>query len=193
MDFACAILAGGKSSRMGSDKASLRVGRRTLLERVVGITRDLFSETVIVARSREVASGMDIEVLHDFLPKEGPIVGVATALLMLEASYTFVLACDMPFVSREAIRYMMSQVDGQDVIIPKTDGGYEPLHAIYKRTCLSPMMRLIEGNNLNIRGLFPYVTTKVLEGHESFLVGDFSVFTNINTVEDLSRVAPCFE
>jgi molybdenum cofactor guanylyltransferase len=193
MDFACAILAGGRSSRMGRDKVSLKVGERTLLERVVGVVRDLFPEVVVVARSEGFLGGMDVTVLRDFMPSRGPMVGIATALLMVEAPYTLVLACDMPFISRETIRYMVSRVNGQDLIIPRTPAGYEPLHAIYRKTCLAPMLRLLERNNMKIRDLFPYVTMKVIEGYEGFSVGGHPVFTNINTEEDLARVSPWIE
>ena len=71
-------------------------------------------------------------------------MGIASALLYATTDYVFVVGCDMPFIRKETITYMVDQAHGEDIVIPRTDAGYEPLHAVYNRSCLPHMLRAID-------------------------------------------------
>jgi molybdenum cofactor guanylyltransferase len=189
MKIGCAILAGGRSSRMGRDKATLRVRERLLIERVFNVVRPVFRNISIVSSYHDGISGIDAPIYGDLLPVRSPLVGIASALVYARDPYVFVVACDMPFLSEEALRYVISELDGEDLVIPRTDKGYEALHAIYGRTCIAPMLRAIEVGRLKVRDIFPYLTVKELADHPSFTKNGASVFTNINTVDDLELLA----
>jgi molybdopterin-guanine dinucleotide biosynthesis protein A len=82
---------------------------------------------------------------------------------------------------------MMSQFAGEDLLIPWTEAGYEPLHAIYNRTCISPMLTSIARGHFKMTGLFPLLRMRILPAGSLFMNDGVSVFSNINTEEDLAR------
>ena len=185
MDFTCAILAGGKSRRMGRDKATLMVGNKPLINQVYDKAKRIFKEVIILSNHHNGISGIDAPILKDVFPVQGPMVGIVSALILARTPYVFVLACDMPNITEKAIEYMISEAHGEDVIIPKTSSGYEPLHAIYNRSCISYMLRFIEMNRFQITALFPYLFVRELVEHPYFFDKGVSVFTNINAEEDI--------
>jgi molybdopterin-guanine dinucleotide biosynthesis protein A len=188
MNLTCAILAGGKSRRMGRDKATLMVGDKQLINRVYDKTKRVFKEVIILSNHHNGIYGIDAPIFKDVIPVHGPMVGIVSALMHTRTPYVFVLACDMPNITEKAIEYMIDEVHGEDVIIPKTKSGYEPCHAIYNRSCISYMLRLIEMNRLQITALFPYLSVRELGEHPYFFNEGISVFKNINTEEDIPAV-----
>ena len=190
MDFSCAILAGGNSRRMGRDKATFMIGEKALVNRVYDEAVKVFKEVIIISSHHESLSGIDAPIYKDMLPIQGPIVGIVSALMYASNPYVFVFACDMPFISEESIRYMISEAKGEDLIIPKTKGGYEPLYAIYGKSCMAHLFKLIEHGRLLIRDVFPFLSMKVLSGEgPDFMNNGYPVFTNINVMEDTAMLA----
>ena len=188
MDITCAILAGGLSRRMGGmDKAALKLGNSTLIERVHRTVRTVFDRVIIVSSLHGPIEGIDAPVVEDALPFKGSMVGIVSALLYSRDPYVFVTGCDMPFLSEETMRCMVNETRGEDIIIPKTQAGFEPLHAIYKRTCISYMLRFVERGWPQITKLLPYLSVRVVENHPSFFGRGISPFTNINTTVDLAH------
>jgi len=187
MNITCAILAGGYSTRMGQDKATLEIHGKTLIRYVFEKVEKVFRDIVIISSNDSHSAFKDINapIIKDVMPVHGPVVGIASALLYSKNTYVFACACDMPFIHENTIRYMVDAINGEDIIIPKTGKGYEPLHALYNRSCISHILTSIERNHLNIRGIFPALTVKALNDHPSFYNNGHSVFMNINTTEDL--------
>lgn len=188
MDTACAILAGGKSVRMGRDKATAAFKNATLIKEVYDRVKEVFDDIIIVSSLHTTLEGIDAPVVKDIFPLQGPIVGISTALIHSSRPGVFVVPCDMPFLSVEAIRFIISRMGDEDVTIPRIKGYYEPLHAIYRRSCLSHFLRLIGRNKMKIAGIFPYVAVKVVDDHPCFHVGDRLVFSNINTSAELAEI-----
>jgi molybdenum cofactor guanylyltransferase len=187
MDVTGAILAGGKSTRMGRDKALIPVGETTLLAHVYDVARSVFRRIILVSSYHTSAPGIDADVIGDIYPRPGPLTGIASALLYADTPYVFVLACDMPFLKKEAIEYVVGAARGEDIVVPRIKEGYEPLHALYKRSCLSPLLTSVERGRMKIYEIFPLVTTRVIENDALFFSRGVSIFTNVNTEEDLSR------
>jgi molybdenum cofactor guanylyltransferase len=186
MNIACAILAGGKSLRMGRDKATLPIGAKMLINRVYDEAKKVFKEIIIISNHHKSIAGIDSPFFEDILPLQSPIVGIVSALLYTDTPYVFVLPCDVPFVSKESIKYMIDKVQGEDLIIPMSKGGHEPLYAIYGRSCIPHLFKLITQNNLKVRDLFPLVSMRELSEHPCFTNNGYSVFTNINAIDDLA-------
>ena len=184
-EIACAILAGGRSARLGKDKVVLELGGRPLINQVFDKARRVFENVIILSNHHGRFEGIDAPVLPDALPVKGSVVGIVSALLYTGAPYVCVLACDMPNLSEKALAYMTGEVHGEDIIIPRTVYGYEPLHAIYGRSCISHFLRSIGRNRMKIGGIFPYVSLKELRDETKFSQGGRPVFININTEEDL--------
>lgn len=189
MDTGCAILAGGRSTRMGRDKATAAFGGATLVTQVYERVREVFSDIIVVSSLHEAIEGVEAPVVKDLFPVQSPIVGIATALVHSGKPRVFVVACDMPFLSVEAIRCVVAEAGSEEITIPMTGGYYQPLHAIYSRSCLPHLLRLIGLNRLKVAGILPYVAVKALEDRPCFYREDGSlVFSNINTREELARI-----
>jgi molybdopterin-guanine dinucleotide biosynthesis protein A len=186
-DISCAILSGGRSKRMGRDKATLLVAGRTLLRRTYDIVRPIFSDIMVVSSFHNAVEGVDARIIPDVLPIRGTMTGVVSALLSSGTPHVFALGCDMPFLNEEAIRFTISEFSGEDLLIPWTDAGYEPLHAIYSRSCISPMLTAIERGHFKMTSLLPFLRVRILPAGPLFVNNGISVFTNVNTEEDLTR------
>lgn len=187
VDVVSAILAGGKSIRMGRDKATLVLDSEPLVQRVYGVAREVFKNIIVVSNDHDVLPGMDIPIIRDVVAVQSPLAGIVSALIHADADYVFALACDMPFLSAGAMRYMLDNVNGEDIIIPKTEKGYEPLHAIYKRSCISYMLTCIERGRYKIRDILPYLSVKIVKEAPPFFHDGVSVFTNVNTKEEFEK------
>jgi molybdopterin-guanine dinucleotide biosynthesis protein A len=188
MKMTCAILAGGKSTRMGQDKATIKIGERPLIHIVYDKVKEAFDDIIIISRLHDTIEGINAPVLKDVVPFGNTMTGIVSAMLYSETPYTFVVACDMPLLSTETFKYMVNEATGEDIIIPKTRWGFEPLHAIYNRSCMAHLFRLIEQKRFKITEVLPFVSVKELEEQPCFFRNNTSVFTNINTMKDLSMV-----
>lgn len=189
MDTACAILAGGKSSRMGRDKATAEYQGMSLIGNVYEKVRAVFDDVIIISSRHATIENMEVPIFRDIVAIQSPVVGIATALLYSRKPRIFVVACDMPFLTPEAMQFILDQSRGTDITIPMVGAYYEPLHAIYTRHCLAPLLRLIDRNNLKISNVFPYVTMTVVKDAPCFKRDDgYAVFSNINTREELTHL-----
>lgn len=187
MDLTCAILAGGLSRRMGNDKATMSYGEGPLIEKVYRTAKKVFDNIVILSDHHECIEGIEAPVICDILPVRSNMVGIASALVQTGEPYLFILGCDMPFVSEEGIRCVAEAIRGEDIVVPKTKFGFEPLHAVYSRTCIPYMLNSIQRCWPKIPDIFPYLSVKFVENHPSFFRGEVLTFLNINTREDLAR------
>jgi molybdenum cofactor guanylyltransferase len=184
------VLAGGKSSRLGRDKASVELGGQTLLQRSISNLEFLGSDIVVVAapdqRLPEVNSSVKLTIVRDITSGKGPLVGIYSGLLNLKYDYGFIAACDMPFIKPKLIKTMIELVPGYDVVMPKRAEGFEPLHSIYSRNCIGPIETLFGLNRYKVDSLLARVKVRYLEEKEiSQDDPDGMSFFNINTVADL--------
>lgn len=187
MRFSCAILAGGSSKRMGTDKATLTFRKRMLISHVYEIAKKVFDEILIVTNNHRLFPGMRARIVKDIVGYRTPIAGIVTSLLRSSSYYTFVVACDMPFVTERGFKAILENHNGEDIVVPKTEKGFEPLHAIYSRKCIPFFLRFLSMGCFKIQCIFPYVEVSFIEDGPHFLNGEVKVFTNINTKEDLKR------
>ena len=186
------ILAGGTSSRMGQDKCSLVLAGDSLLQRIVSRLSQLDSQIILVlARGQSTPISKttpQVEVTLDVQNGKGPLVGIYSGLKASSDYHSIAVACDMPFINIELIRYMFRIAHGFDVVMPRLRGMIEPLHAIYSVGCLGTMERMLRKDNLQIRGLLQAVKTRYIEESEINLFDPEhrSIF-NINTPADLEK------
>ncbi|MCK9226214.1 MAG: molybdenum cofactor guanylyltransferase [Syntrophorhabdaceae bacterium] len=173
---------------MGRDKATAGFQGGTLIETVFDTVKMVFDDITIVSSMHDSLGGIDVPVVDDIIPVQTPMVGIATALLHSTKQRVFVVACDMPLVSRESIECLIGAPGNAEITIPMVGQYYEPLHAVYSRSCLPHFLRLIGFHRLKISGVFPYVTMNVIRDDPCFrnARGDL-VFMNVNTAEELQR------
>jgi molybdopterin-guanine dinucleotide biosynthesis protein A len=182
-----AVLAGGKGVRLGTDKAMLRVGGKTLLARVTGQLTRVVDEVLIVGRG-DLGPVPDARTVPDARPGAGALGGVYTALLEAQAPRCLVVACDMPFLNSRLLSYLIDLAAGYDVVIPRLGEWFEPLHAVYAKTCLDPIERLLAEGELRILEFLDRVNVRYVDRPELnvFDPGLRSIF-NINTPEQLEQ------
>ncbi|MDD5140921.1 MAG: molybdenum cofactor guanylyltransferase [Verrucomicrobiales bacterium] len=136
MNFSAVILAGGKSSRMGRDKAWLEAGGQTLLARQIGLARKIgAAEVFISGRADADYSAFGCRVLQDKFPEAGPLAGIERALDAAKSPLLLVLAVDLPEMSVEFLLRLAAKSSEKTGAIPKLAGGNEPLAAFYPKAC----------------------------------------------------------
>lgn len=127
------ILAGGKSNRMGRNKALLKIGGLTLIERVARVLSAVCPEIVIAGGSAADFGHLGYPVVPDVYPGYGPLSGIHAGLSAIQNDYGFVSACDIPFINENLISRIISRADGHDAIIVKHEDYFEPLFSLYSK------------------------------------------------------------
>jgi molybdopterin-guanine dinucleotide biosynthesis protein A len=185
------ILAGGQNSRMGgADKAFLTVNGKTVFQRTLELLRRCFPQVVVVSNRPEKYAQFDVEITCDKFQRRGPLAGIHAGLGLVRCPYAFVVACDMPFLRVEPIRYLVHCIDGQDAVVPWWDGDIEPLHAIYATALRSCMERVLGGSSHSIREFLPTIDVEYIpETVMRRIEGAEESFRNVNTPEDAARFA----
>ena len=184
-DITGVILAGGRSSRMGRDKATLKVDGVPLFRRVLGVLQELFSR-VLIAGDRKDLCEAGIESYADPYPGSA-LGGIYTGLFYSKTPYIFVAPCDMPYPDPSLIRLITSHRKGFDVVIPKTPAGFEPCFALYGRSCMEPSRHTLERGLYRINALFSCLRVFYLEVEDLIPQWQRSL-KNINTPEDYRLV-----
>ncbi len=188
--FIAAVLAGGQGRRLGMDKATLQTGAGSLMDHILFILKEIFPYILLVVQeSSSPLNAMEeaaVKVVADAVPGKGPIVGIYTALLYSPAPYVFVMACDMPYPSRELIRLMLTAAPGKDAVVPRRGEYIEPLFAVYRRDIAGRIRARIEEGRLKIHELIKELDVRYLDEEEVAACDPgFRSFVNINTPEDL--------
>ena len=185
------ILAGGQNRRMGgADKAFLTVNGQTVFQRTLQLLRGSFPQVVVVTNRPEKYLRFDVQVATDEFLGQGPLAGIHAALGRVRQPYAFVVACDMPFLRREPIAFLVQRVEAHEAVIPCWDGDIEPLHAVYARELRAPMGAALRRGVRGIRQFLPeirvdYVPEVVMRN----VCGAEESFRNVNTPEEAARFA----
>ncbi len=183
------ILVGGKSSRMGTNKAFLEIKGKTFIELQIELLREMFDEISISANTPSEYEYLNLPIYTDIYPGKGPLGGIYTSLINSSSVHTFMLACDMPFVEPALIKHLKDLTKEYDVVIPKSEKGLEPLHAFYSRKCIEPIKRSLDENNLRIISFLPHVRVKVVELDSLSSSDSFkNSIKNLNTRDDYEGV-----
>jgi molybdenum cofactor guanylyltransferase len=181
------ILAGGKSSRMGSDKSLLMIDGASLIERVVAVLRDVFAAVVVASDRTDEYKFLGLPILPDIRKNCGPLGGIHAAFMQTEADRLFVLACDMPFVSAELIQHVVSADSGANAAVPTMDGRLQPLCGLYSRMCLPIIERSLNNGTYKLRSVLAELTPTIVP-----LTPDLSFFAphlldNLNEPDDAEQ------
>lgn len=186
-----AVIAGGKSSRMGTDKSFVPILGKPLIEHLLTRIGELGQdETLLITNQPSEYAYLGLPMFEDVLPGKGSLGGIYTALYHSSQPYTLAIACDMPFVNPPLLRHMMAlrQGDQFDVIVPRVEGYPEGLHAIYSKACLPPIRERLEANQLKVIGFYERVRVRYIDEaeYQQFDPKGQS-FYNVNTPEELAE------
>lgn len=183
------ILVGGASRRMGQDKAQLRLGPETLLERLADRLSPVTSSVTLVGSPRAYV-GNSLPIVPDVYEKWGALGGIHAALSAAKTDWSIVIACDLPFVTRDLFERLKTFADESfDAIVPlQPDGRPQPVCALYRKTCLPEIERLVSAGEHTPRALLANVRTRYVQFTElEDLPGAENFFMNLNTPEDFAR------
>jgi molybdopterin-guanine dinucleotide biosynthesis protein A len=184
------ILSGGKSTRMGGEnKAFIKLEGVPIVHRIYTLFKELFKEVLIVTNQQELFKNFDSKIYSDLLPHQGALGGLYTGLFFATFQYSFCVACDMPFIKKELVQYILTQIGGEDVIVPRTQDGLQPLHAIYSKTCIDPIKIIMDQGKYKIIDFYHQMNIKILEEEDFILLDPLrESFINVNTPEELHSI-----
>jgi molybdopterin-guanine dinucleotide biosynthesis protein A len=157
------IMAGGRSTRMGTDKSMLPIEGRPIIKGICERLSTCFEQILISADNKEKFEFLGCEVIPDKIPRQGPLMGIASALEASSNELNFVAACDIPHMELRHIRRIISEAaDGEhDIVVPvAADGQYEPLFAIYRKSTLMAINKVLASGGRKISDVFALCNVK---------------------------------
>ena len=185
------ILAGGKNLRLGRNKALEKIGGVPVIERVVNRLTQLINHLIIVTADgkNHLMPIPSAKFVADIYPGKGPLGGIFTGLSASRTKLNITVACDMPFLNIPLLKHMLGLARGYDAVIPRTkESLFEPLHAIYSRTCLPVIQNHLELDQLSIRAFLAEVKVRYIEEDECRRYDpELISFFNMNRQADYER------
>jgi molybdenum cofactor guanylyltransferase len=189
------ILSGGKSSRMGTNKALLKINEKTNIERIADTLKVSFNDIILVTNQPEDYQFLGLKMVQDFYPGQGPLAGVHAGLFASAFEKNFVVACDMPFVSVGLAEVLIQNSGDYDAVVPVINGVQHPLFSVFHKRVNGAVAHSIETGRLRMKHLLDtlnvlYVTEKDLQAYSSIDLD--RVFFNMNhpdEYEDAKRWA----
>ncbi|HYM78846.1 MAG TPA: molybdenum cofactor guanylyltransferase [Candidatus Dormibacteraeota bacterium] len=190
-DVSAFVLAGGRSTRMGTDKAFILLDGRTLLARALDTARSVTADVHIVGDPAKFAPFAP--VVEDVFPGCGPLAGIHAALRMSETDLNLILAVDLPFVTPALLQFLITQARGAaapTVTVPQTSQGWQPLCAIYRRKFADAAEKALRSGRYKIDALYNPALTRVITEDELQSAGfSAAAFRNLNTPEELAAAS----
>ena len=181
-------MAGGQSSRMGMDKSFVLFEGQPMIEVVIDAVAGLGDETLLITNKPDEYAHLNLPMVSDVYPDHGSLGGIFTAVYAASHPHTLVVACDMPWLNRPLLEYMIALRESADVIVPRWEKYPEPLHAIYSKACLNPIEAKLKEKRLKITGFFGEVDVQFVDRKEiERFDRNGRSFANINSPEDLEE------
>lgn len=185
-DISGFILAGGKSSRMGTDKALLNIQDEPLLRRMIGLIVP-FCRDVAVSGQNPGYAVFGTPMIPDLYAGCGPIAGIYSCLEYAGTDWNLIISVDAPFVNHELIGFLISEIGDSDCIVPRHSGGYEPLVGLYHKRIIPVIEEMIKKGDYKLMNLLSKLNTRFLDCDP--LIRKYPrLFTNINRPEDYNSI-----
>jgi len=183
------ILAGGKSSRMGSNKALLPYRGGRFVEAIHRQLAEIFAEVLVVTNSPQQYEFISCRKVPDIHAGMGVLAGIHSGLYHSSNPVVFVVACDMPYLVEGLIRYLAGRADAGGVVIPESPGGIEPLHAVYGKGCLTAIEDTLLSGERKIVSFFDRINVScICQEQVAGFDPAFESFVNINTPADYFKL-----
>ncbi len=180
------VLCGGRSRRMGVDKATIEIDGSTLLDRAISRLREACDPVLVAPGDVQLGAG-EHEIVEDAVPGAGPLAALVTALRRSPHPLIAVVAVDMPWLDPALLHLLAGRIGDRDVAVCETDRGVEPLHAVYATSALGPAESALRSPDRSLHGLLwqlRVLTLAETEWRSAGIDGRFS--RNVNTARDLA-------
>ncbi|MCU7490315.1 MAG: molybdenum cofactor guanylyltransferase [Ignavibacteria bacterium] len=148
-DITAAILSGGKSTRMGENKSLMKIGDRTVIERVKDLLDSLFSKVILITNEPEEYGFLKLQTFRDIYPGRGPLSGIHSALKNSGTDKCFIIASDIPLMKREMIEYLVNYRTGKMITIARAGGFIQQLCGLYHKSCIPEAEKILLRKDLN--------------------------------------------
>ncbi len=188
MPFSLVILAGGRATRMGTNKCVMSLAGKSVISYILNELSPHAAETFLIANDPAPLVSFGVAIYPDDAPGLGPLGGLATALRRASQPRIVLTACDMPFIRWSSVAHLLSLADSAQVVMPRVGGEAEPLLAVYDRTCLPAIERSLAAGERRMVSFLPAVQVREV-GEEELLSTDPTrmTFFNLNTPDDVTR------
>ena len=184
-----AVLAGGQSRRMGQDKAFLELDGRPLIAVIVERLRQVADEVIISTNDVERFADLADRCVQDIYPGVGTLGGLHAALAATRTPLMLAVGCDMPDLNPAVLDWFIHQADGVDLVVLRADGYVEPLHAVYRTSCLAPIEATIQSGERCAYAFYDTIRVRYVGPAEiAHLDPGLDSFQNVNTPEQWRRV-----
>ena len=178
MECTVILLAGGKSSRMGTNKALLEIEGETVISRIVREAERLGGELLLVTNQPEEYGTLQLSHVSDIRKGMGPLAGLEAGLMASKTEHNLLLACDLPFFQAETGERLLKFLNQYELAIPLTEGRCHPLCAAYRKSLLPKVQKALDSGQRRMASLLDAANAKLVEGE------DPRVFFNMNTMQD---------
>ena len=179
------LLAGGKSTRMMSDKGLIALNDKPLIKHIIETVK-IITENIVIISANPAYRQFGYPCFDDIIKEKGPLSGILTGLINSTTQKNFVIGCDMPFLSTHILRELITNCKDFDVILAEHNSLAEPLCGIYDKSCIPHFKLLLDQNQLKITDALEGLNTRVISfDKEDWFVGN--EFANINTMEELKK------
>jgi molybdenum cofactor guanylyltransferase len=180
------IMAGGKSSRMGTDKGLLLIEGKAMVQYVIEQLQPIFSKVVIVSNNREYEK-FGLKVIPDLIKDIGPAGGIYTALKHSDSQLNFIVSCDMPLITKEAIEFIFKTRKQSQIVLLKNQGNLEPLFGLYAKDCETVWLQLIHQKTIKLQEMVLRFNLQTIAVEDNIIFNQ-SFFKNINTKADFNNL-----
>ncbi|MGB9880702.1 MAG: molybdenum cofactor guanylyltransferase [Anaerolineae bacterium] len=186
LQVSAVVWAGGKSQYLGVEKSLLQINGEWLLERIIKTMATFSDDLTVVASEKPAFSTLPARIIPDFYLDSGPLSGIYTGLQAMRYYRGVSVACDMPLLNLELLRYMILLSVDFDIVIPRIGDKVEPLHAVYSKSCLPAIAKALERSERRVISFFSQLRVRYVEQEEIDIFDPQHLsFFNINTPEDL--------
>ncbi|WP_337872504.1 molybdenum cofactor guanylyltransferase [Ignavibacterium sp.] len=193
-DITGVILAGGKSSRMGTDKSFLKLGDQTIIERIAELMKSIFSKLIIITNTPEEYKFLNLPLYEDIYKWKGPLAGIHSALTHSTTEKIFVLSCDVPLMRREMIQYLVEYKSEKQIIFCEAAGYHQPLVGVYSIEIYSEVEKFLTQNEMSDKSIHQFlknVDAEIIHPEKLPFYKD-ELFFNVNKPEDYNQIQKLF-
>ena len=180
------ILAGGKSSRMGTDKGLLLIEGKAMVQYVIEQMQSVFDKVIIVSNNPEYEK-FGLKVIPDLIKDIGPAGGIYTALKHSDSQLNFIVSCDMPLITKEAIEFIFKTRKESQIVLLKNQGNLEPLFGLYAKDCETVWLQLIHQKIIKLQEMVLHFNLQTIT-IENNTIFNQPIFKNINTKADFNNL-----
>ena len=190
-DITGIILSGGKSSRMGENKSLLKIGNKTIIERIVELMKDIFSENIIITNTPDEYKFLQLPLYEDIYKWKGPLAGIHSGLTYSKTEKNFVISCDTPLMTKEMIQYIVNFQTRKPIVFCRAAGYRQPLIGVYKKQIIIEIEKFLSDNDETTDKSFHHflkkVNAEIIDPQDLLFYKD-ELFFNVNSPDDYTTI-----